>query len=85
MINKFFSKALIVCLLLALFSCSEELSNDSTNFIENNTNIREIKGVNLNRGISIDVVITNYDTIIVFSKYNRGSVIIDRRPTKVEY
>lgn len=35
-------------------------------------------------GIYIDIVITKTDTVVIWSKYKSGSVIIDRKPVKAE-
>lgn len=78
--------ALVAGLLPTLFSCGKH--EKSSKFIEENTSIQELKGYDVfdsydsNTGISINIVITNTDTIVIWSKYKGGSVIIDKKPIK---
>ena len=75
---------LVVGLLLMLFSCGKH--EKSAKFVEDNTSIRKIQGYELfdsldsSIGISIDMVITDVDTVVIWSKYKCGSVIIERKP-----
>ena len=78
--------ALVAGLLPTLFSCVNH--EKAAKFVEDNTSIREIKGYKLLNtwdaysGISIDIVVTDIDTIVIWSKYKSGSVIIERKPIK---
>lgn len=78
--------ALVAGLLPTLFSCVKH--EKSSKFIEENTSIQELKGYDVfdsydsNTGISINIVVTNTDTIVIWSKYKGGSVIIDKKPIK---
>lgn len=76
--------ALVAGLLPTLFSCVNH--EKAAKFVEDNTSIREIKGYELLNswdvysGISIDIVVTDIDTIVIWSKYKCGSVVIERKP-----
>ena len=76
--------ALVAGLLPTLFSCNKH--EKSRKFVEENTSIQKLEGYDIfdsydsNIGISIDVVITSTDTVVIWSKYKSGSVIIDRKP-----
>lgn len=76
--------ALVAGLLPTLFSCVNH--EKATKFVEDNTSIREIKGYELlnswdsHTGISISIVVTDIDTIVIWSKYKCGSVIVERKP-----
>lgn len=78
--------ALVAGLLPTLFSCNKH--EKSRKFVEENTSIQKLEGCyifdsyNSNTAISIDVVITSTDTVVIWSKYKCGSVIIDRKPIK---
>lgn len=76
--------ALVAVLLPTLFSCS----NSKGEAIEGYPSIRKIQEYRIPNsqsysvGITINTVITNTDTIVIWSKYKHGSVIIDRKPIK---
>ena len=71
--------ALVAGMLPTLFSCVNH--EKATRFVEDNTSIREMKGSwDSHTGISIDIVVTDIDTIVIWSKYKRGSVVIERKP-----
>lgn len=80
--------ALVAGLLPTLFSCNKH--EKVNKFVEENTSIQKIQGYELldnwdvTTGISVDIVITSTDTIVIWSKYKSGSVIIDRKPVKTE-
>lgn len=80
--------ALVAGLLPTLFSCNKHESVER--FVEENTSIVKMSGSeilnswNEPTGISIDIVITKTDTIVIWSKYKSGSVIIDRKSAKAE-
>ena len=75
---------LVVGLLLMLFSCGRHEKTDK--FVEDNTSIRKMQGYELldswdsSTSISIHIVITDVDTVVIWSKYKCGSVIIERKP-----
>ena len=76
--------ALVAGMLPTLFSCVNH--EKATRFVEDNTSIREMKGYELlnswdsHTRISIDIVVTDIDTIVIWSKYKCGSVVIERKP-----
>ena len=76
--------ALVSGLLPTLFSCVNH--EKAAKFVEDNTSIRETKGYELLNSwdnytkISIDIVVTDIDTIVIWSKYKYGSVVIERKP-----
>lgn len=76
--------ALVAVLLPTLFSCS----NYREKVIEECPSIQKMQEYRIpsnesyNIGITINTVITNTDTIVIWSKYKHGSVIIDRKPIK---
>lgn len=75
---------LVVGLLLMFFSCGRHEKTDK--FVEDNTSIRKMQGYELldswdgSTSISIHLVITDVDTVVIWSKYKCGSVIIERKP-----
>ena len=75
---------LVTGLLLMLFSCGRHEESDK--FVEDNTSIRKMQGYELldpwdgSTAISIHLVITDVDTVVIWSKYKCGSVIIERKP-----
>lgn len=73
--------ALVAGLLPTLFSCTE-LSETKKELIESNTSIGKIVTVILPNWDSVDTIITEDDTIVIFSKYKGGSVIVERKPVK---
>lgn len=72
--------ALVAGLLPTLFSCSETKKE----LIESNTSIGKIVTVTLPNWDSVNTIITEDDTIVIFSKYKGGSVIVERKPAKAE-
>lgn len=76
--------ALVAGLLPTLFSCVKH--EKAAKFVEDNTSIREIRGYKILNswdvypGISIDIVVTDIDTIVIWSRYKCGSVVIERKP-----
>ena len=50
--------------------------------IESNTSIGKIVTVTLPNWDSVNTIITEDDTIVIFSKYRGGSVIVERKPVK---
>ena len=75
--------ALVAGLLPTLFSCVNR--EKATRFVEDNTSIREMKGYKILNSwdhavISIDIVVTDIDTIVIWSKNTCGSVVIERKP-----
>lgn len=71
--------ALVAGLLPTLFSCTE-LSETKKEQMESNTSIGKI--VTLPNWDSVNIIITKNDTIVIFSKYRGGSVIVERKPIK---
>lgn len=75
---------LVVGLLLMFFSCGRHEKADK--FVEDNTSIRKMQGYELldswdgSTSISIHLVITDVDTVVIWAKYKCGSVIIERKP-----
>lgn len=75
---------LVAGLLLMLFSCGRHEKSDK--FVEDNTSIRKMQGYELlgpldnSTSISIHIVVTDVDTVVIWSKYKCGSVIIERKP-----
>lgn len=76
--------ALVAGLLPTLFSCVNH--EKSAKFVEDNTSIREIKRYKLSNSwdiysrTSIDIVVTDIDTIVIWSRDKCGSVVIERKP-----
>lgn len=75
--------ALVAGMLPTLFSCTG-LSKEKRELIEKHTSIEKIVTVVLPNWDSIDTIITESDTIVIFSKYKGGSVIVERKPAKAE-
>lgn len=84
--NKFFGKALIVCLLLTLFSCSGEIK------VERNAEgilppaIPTISGykqriVKMPSGTLYEII-TPRDTFLIFGVYDMGMQVLKRTPIK---
>lgn len=75
---------LVVGLLLMFFSCGRHEKTDK--FVEDNTSISKMQGYELidswgsSSEITIHIVVTDVDTVVIWSKYKCGSVIIGRKP-----
>ena len=76
--------ALVAGLLPTLFSCncSEETteSGEKRNSLKVMEEYELSSSYDMNSGISISTVITNTDTIVIWSKSRCGSVILERKP-----
>ena len=67
---------------ISLLPSGSELSETKKELIESNTSIGKIVTVTLPNWDSVNTIITEDDTIVIFSKYKGGSVIVERKPVK---
>lgn len=84
--KKFFIKALTVCLLLTLFSCSGGIKIDSNTEGILPPTIPTISGykqriIDVPSGTLYEII-TPRDTFLIFGKYQTGMVLLKQSPVK---
>lgn len=82
--KKLFIKALTVCLLLTLFSCSGEIrvEGNTENVSSPTTSVYKEKTISLSINDKLHEIVTPKDTFLVFSRYRSGAVLLKQSPVK---